>query len=389
MFALKLLQKIICTLFILSMLGQCAVIPQTGLESFAETDPKLVHKWDKISRIRTKVGPTDSSSRDRLLNEKGKAPKNSANLPSSVDGAAEKSTALLKAKVERDSLRSGREIDLTRSTKPPSVKSTAGHVGYEERHRFSGIPFDQLLDTNSNYADLNTDGIGGSFESDHETDMPSGNDSDGDFSMDSDEEEDSAETSSDASLLYDNNNPLEPESEEDDEGVEQEHAEEDVENSEEKEHESQEKKMRQASIQAIASETATSPRGIINWRASSRSKAANVSDKKNRRQKLNWKASSQSKVEGSAADESIHWQTSSHSKAGDLFETQGLPEQIHWKVSSKSKATDAYVAQNPHDQQHTRVTSKFDKAGAAPDIAVRATRAEVTPTTPHREKDTT
>ncbi|KAM9907001.1 hypothetical protein OXX69_006593, partial [Metschnikowia pulcherrima] len=115
----------------------------------------------------------------------------------------------------------------------------------------------------------------------------------------------------------------------------------------------------------------------------------NVSDKKNRRQKLNWKASSQSKVEGSAADESIHWQTSSHSKAGDLFETQGLPEQIHWKVSSKSKATDAYVAQNPHDQQHTRVTSKFDKAGAAPDIAVKATRAEVTPTTPHREKDTT
>ncbi|KAM9907919.1 hypothetical protein OXX69_006237 [Metschnikowia pulcherrima] len=388
MFALKLLQKITCTLFILSMLGQCAVIPQTDLESFAEKDPKLVHKWDKISRIRTKVGPTDSSSRDRLLNEKGKAPKNSVNLPSSVDGAAEKSIALLKAKVERDSLRSGREIDLTRSTKPPSVKSTAGHVGYEERHRFSGIPFDQLLDTNSNYADLNTDGIGGSFESDHETDMPSGNESDGDFSMDSDEEE-SAQTSSDASLLYDNNNPLEPESEEDDEGVEQEHAEEYIENPEEKEDESQEKKMRQASIQTIASETATSPRGIINWKASSRSKAANGSDKKNRRQKLNWKASSQSKVEGSVADESIHWQTSSHSKAGDLFEAQGIPEQIHWKVSSKSKATDTYVAQNPHDQQHTRVTSKFDKANTAPNIAAEATRADVMPTTPHREKDTT
>ncbi|KAM9897323.1 hypothetical protein OXX79_006952 [Metschnikowia pulcherrima] len=387
MFALKLLQKIICTLFILSMLGQCAVIPQTGLESFAEKDPKLVHKWDKISRIRTKVGPTDSSSRDRLLNEKGKAPKNSVNLPSGVDGAAEKSIALLKAKVERDSLRSGREIDLTRSTKPPSVKSTAGHVGYEERHRFSGIPFDQLLDTNSNYADLNTDGIGGSFESDHETETLSGNDSDGDFSMD--EEEESAVTSSDASLLYDNNNPLEPESDDDDEAVEQEHAEENDENSGEKEDESQEKKMRQASIQVIASETSPSPGGIINWRASSRSKAMNGSDKKNRRQKLNWKASSESKVEGSAADESIHWQTSSHSKAGDLFESQGIPEQINWKVSSKSKATDTYVAQNPHDQQHTRVTSRFDKTSTAPNIAVEAGKAEAMPTTPHREKDTT
>lgn len=163
---LNLLHKSVCILVTLLILGRCAVIPQSGA-GFPETD--LVHKWDTVSRIKSKMGPSDGSTRDRLLHEFGKAPKTPPKLYSAPAGTGlQKIDASKKAMIDRYSLKSGTEMDLSRLTNPLSVKLTAGHVGYEERHRFSGIPFDQLLDVKGTFAETISDGVGGTYESDHE-----------------------------------------------------------------------------------------------------------------------------------------------------------------------------------------------------------------------------
>lgn len=166
MVQLNLLHNSVCILVTLLILGKCAVIPQSEA-GFPETD--LVHKWDTVSRIKSKMGPSDGSTRDRLLHEFGKAPKTPPKLYSAPAGTGlQKIDASKKAMIDRYSLKSSTEMDLARLTNPLSVKLTAGHVGYEERHRFSGIPFDQLLDVKGTFAETVSGGVGGTFESDHE-----------------------------------------------------------------------------------------------------------------------------------------------------------------------------------------------------------------------------
>ncbi|GEQ69854.1 hypothetical protein JCM33374_g3529 [Metschnikowia sp. JCM 33374] len=403
MFYSNLLQKTICTLAILSILGECAVIPEFDMASPKDKSPEVAHKWESISRIKSKAGPNDDSPRDRLMKAVGKVPKTPQNWPSIVAGQVQSSASLDMPKKERVPQKAVKDVDMTRSKKPLSVKSTAGHVGYEERHRFSGIPFDQLLDaTKVSVSQVDLDGPGKAFESD-------GDDDDGDDGSSSDDDSDDDEDEGDDDDEDEDFN----EGEEEEDDALGDPNETDVPNKGER---------RQGSIhwdvfQHINADTVPEfqePRSHINWQSSSRSKVAGaVTGSGNTRPEINWQSSSKRKtvggpeierphrrISGKSSSRSkaaakfagqepkkdIHWQASSKSKAADASFAPKPANDISWQVTSRSKAVDLLGAQNPHDQHEVQTMALASKreVSEADDYPEAASS---TVKTLHREKE--
>ncbi|OBA22006.1 hypothetical protein METBIDRAFT_144630 [Metschnikowia bicuspidata var. bicuspidata NRRL YB-4993] len=147
-------------------------------------EPGPAHAYQYISRIRSKVGSSGGTRQDRLINEFGKP----ARLNSVADLALQENAASARASVERDAIRGSLQIPLTRLTKPHAVKLTAGHVGYEERHRFSGNPFDELLHAKKTYEEPVSKGLSSTVD-----DAPDGSDDDGDYYSYSDDDDEAAD----------------------------------------------------------------------------------------------------------------------------------------------------------------------------------------------------